>query len=233
MESDLKTQTVERFFAGTGRQYDRIAGLCTFGFDRRWKKRILREIPEKPYNVIDQACGTGILTFEIARRFPHCHIVGVELRDEYLDIARERALALGFRNIEFILGRAEDVLLEEGFDCITSSYLAKYAEIEPLVKNARKMLRAGGSLIVHDFTYPRGRISLFAWKIYFLILQTVGSLIYPRWKTIFDDLPVLLRHTRWVEQLINALENNGFSQIEVSFFTLGTSAIVTAKKDRS
>ena len=221
-------QLAHRFFSGTGTTYEQIVRLCTFGFDLWWKRKILQKIPPKPRRIMDQACGTGILTFKIAQRFPRCHVTGVELREEYLDIARQKATARGLRNVEFFLGRAEDVLLDETFDAITSSYLAKYAELDVLVRNANNMLRPGGVLIMHDFIYPSGRLFPKLWHFYFKILQTLGTRRYPEWQTAFEELPDALRKTDWLAQLTAALEENAFSQIRTEKLTLATSAIVTA-----
>ena len=109
-----KVEVVQRFFSGTGFSYDQVAFICTCGFDKYWKKKILDKIPAHPACIVDQACGTGILTLKIARRFPDCRVIGVELRDEYLTIAREKARTLGISNVDFILGRAEDVVLDKG-----------------------------------------------------------------------------------------------------------------------
>jgi demethylmenaquinone methyltransferase/2-methoxy-6-polyprenyl-1,4-benzoquinol methylase len=66
--------------------------------------------------------------------------------------------------VDFILGRAEDVVLDRSCDCITSSYLAKYAELGTLILNAEKMLRPGGLIIMHDFTYPSNPAFLWLWN---------------------------------------------------------------------
>ncbi|MBU2497330.1 MAG: class I SAM-dependent methyltransferase [Proteobacteria bacterium] len=223
-------EIVDRFFSGTGATYDRIAGLCTFGFDRRWKEKILKRIPPRPRLILDQACGTGILTFMIARRFPGCRVIGVELREEYLHIARQKAKALHIENVAFILSRAEDVLLDERVDCITSSYLAKYAEMNPLVRNAKKMLRRHGVLLMHDFIYPSRPWFARIWEFYFLLLRNAGARRYPQWKRVFYELPGFLRQSRWVDELLTGLKEMGFERIEAQTLTLGTSTIVAAAK---
>jgi len=231
MTADLsKLETVHRFFAGTGFSYDQVALLCTLGFDRRWKRKIIDKIPCRPRRILDQACGTGILTFEIARRFPACEIIGVELRDEYLSIARQKAQALRIGNVHFILGRAEDVVLHGVFDCITSSYLAKYADLEILLAQAGKMLRPGGLIIIHDFTYPSHLLFRFAWQTHLAVLRLLGTKIYPEWRTAFYELPGFLRETRWLTESIALLTEQGFRNLEVEALTFGTSAIVTARK---
>lgn len=227
---DPKIEIVHRFFSGTGPTYDFVVNLNTFGFDAWWKRKILEKIPEGSTCVMDQGCGTGILTFQIARKFPQCRVIGVELRDEYLNIARDKAQASKLSNVEFILGRAEDILLESKFDSITSSYLAKYAELEVLIQNIKQMLRNGGMLIMHDFTYPRNRTFAKIWEFFFKLLQTIGKWGYPQWREIYYGLPKLLRESKWVPELVKILAEKGFSDIHIQYFTLGTSAIVTARK---
>jgi len=230
MEQDSKTGLVYRFFSGTGSTYDWIAHFATLGFDQRWKRRILDQIPKGSSKIMDQACGTGILTLKIARQFPHCRVVGVDLLDEYLTLAKEKARRLKLENVEFVLGKAEEVSLGEGFDCITSSYLAKYAELGSLIQNIRKMLRPGGILVMHDFTYPSDRMFGHLLELYFKFLQAVGRWTCPQWKTALEGLPELLRQTGWVTQLTRGLEENAFSEIHVQPLTLGTSTLVTARK---
>jgi demethylmenaquinone methyltransferase/2-methoxy-6-polyprenyl-1,4-benzoquinol methylase len=225
-----KLAVVDRFFSGTGFSYDQVVALFTFGIDGYWKRRIMAMIPSNPVRILDQACGTGILTLKIARSFPGCQVTGVELRDEYLDIAREKAGASGTVNVRFITGRAEDVMPEGEFDCITSSYLAKYAELGPLVANAAKMLRPGGMIIMHDFTYPPNPLFLSLWNVYFRLMRSIGGRIFPEWGTVFHELPTFLRESTWLPDALAILSEHGFKDITCEHYTIGTAAIVTARK---
>jgi len=227
---DTRIELVHRFFSGTGPTYDFMVRLATLGFDIWWKQKILEKIPEKSNRIMDQGCGTGILTFQIARKFPKSRIVGVELRDEYLNIARKKAKALKLGNVEWVLGRAEDVLRDEKFDCITSSYMAQYVEVEALIRNIKKMLRDGGVLIMHDFTYPRNRTFARTWELYFRLLQRLGDWRYPQWREIYYGLPKFLRGSNWVTELTKTLKENAFPDIRVQYLTGSTSAIVWARK---
>jgi demethylmenaquinone methyltransferase / 2-methoxy-6-polyprenyl-1,4-benzoquinol methylase len=222
-------KAAERFFAGNGDTYDRIADLSTLGLDRLWKRAILAEIPAEPRRIVDQACGTGILTFQIARRFPGCHVTGVDLQDGYLEVARRKARDLRLDNVDLVLGRAEEVVLPAGVDCITSAYLAKYADLDRLVASAGRMLRAGGVLVAQDFTYPARPAFAAIWRLHLELLQTLGARSYPEWAVAFRELPALLKESRWVEELTSTLEAHRFSDIQVRSFFLGASAMVTAR----
>jgi demethylmenaquinone methyltransferase/2-methoxy-6-polyprenyl-1,4-benzoquinol methylase len=226
---DPRLELVERFFHGTGRSYDFMVNAATFGIDRLWKRRIVELMPPNPERVLDLACGTGISTLAIARRYPHCQVVGVELRDEYLSIARRNACRHAVRNVEFVLSRAEDYHAQRPFDCISSSYLAKYADLPLLVRNARTMLKPNGLLLMHDFTYPPKRYLVRLWRLYFKLLQRIGGPLFPAWREIYYGLPRLIEQTRWLDELPAALKENGFVDIQREDLTLYGSAIVTAR----
>jgi demethylmenaquinone methyltransferase/2-methoxy-6-polyprenyl-1,4-benzoquinol methylase len=223
---------VRHFFTGTGTTYDRIVSLFTVGSDGAWKRKILEKVPGGSRRILDQACGTGILTFRIAEKFPEARVTGVDVTDEYLQVAREKARRKGIGNVAFILGRAEDVLPGTGFDCVTSSYLAKYVDLKILIPNIRAMLRDGGTLVMHDFTYPGNGFFAVVWELYIRFMRIIGTRMYPEWKNVFDDLPGFLRATTWVRDLEEALKENCFSRITIEFLTFGSAAVVTAVKDK-
>jgi demethylmenaquinone methyltransferase / 2-methoxy-6-polyprenyl-1,4-benzoquinol methylase len=228
-DRDERVALVERFFQGTGNSYDFMVNAATFGIDGLWKRRIVRLIPPQSRRVADLACGTGISTLAIARHLPGCRVVGVELRDEYLAFAREKLRRRGIGNVELVLSRAEDYRVAEPFDCIASSYLAKYAELPRLVENAWHMLTPGGLFLAHDFTYPSKPHLVKLWRLYFYLLQRMGGL-FPAWREIYQGLPVLIEQTRWTEELPATLLAQGFTDIRREDLTLYGSAIITARR---
>ena len=225
MADDPRLELVERLFRGTGSTYDLVVNAATFGIDRWWKRRLVRLIPASATRILDLACGTGISTAAIARRFPDAHIVGVELREEYLAIARRK-----LPHVEFVLSRAEDYRAARPFDCISSSYLAKYADLARLVPQCREMLSDGGLLLMHDFTYPPNRALVAIWRVYFKALQTIGGALLPAWREIYYGLPALIERTRWLPELQALLERHRFRDIRVEHLTAYGSAIVSARK---
>ena len=225
-----REELAEQFFSGNGATYDQIASFSTLGLDGWWKRKILNKIPKTSNRIIEQASGTGILTCKIARLFPKCRIIGVELHEEYLNIARKKARDLQLTNVEFIHGRAEDVVLDGEFDCIASAYLAKYVDLDLLVAHARKMLREGGVLIMHELARPTNLLFMGLWKMHFKFLQTYGKWKYPEWGVAFRDVPLLLTRTQWVDELTRTLRANKFLDIKVEYLLFGASVIVSARK---
>jgi demethylmenaquinone methyltransferase/2-methoxy-6-polyprenyl-1,4-benzoquinol methylase len=228
---DSRLELIERFFDGTGPSYDAMVHWATLGFDGRWKKRMLARIPDGDGPVLDLACGTGISTLSIARRFPHRRVIGVELRDEYLRVAREKVARHAIGNVDLVLCRAENFESPLQFDCVTSSYLAKYADLPLLVQRCREMLRPQGLLMMHDFTLPPKPWLVAAWRFYFMVMRHSVARAFVQWEEIYEGLPRLIEETRWLTILQDALARNGFVEVKLDYLTLYGSAIITAVKE--
>jgi demethylmenaquinone methyltransferase/2-methoxy-6-polyprenyl-1,4-benzoquinol methylase len=216
---------VPKFFGKTSKSYDRVVTWATFGRDKYWKKQMLRKIPSVN-SVLDLACGTGILTRLIADAYPNAKIIGVDIMQNYLDVAKTNSQNYG--NITFVNQDAEKLNLDLKFDCITSSYLPKYCDAETLVKACIKHLKDGGTIIFHDFTYPKNSFVQNLWDLYFVVLNFIGIFI-PSWKEVFKDLPKLIRSTTWLDDYEKTMNDNGL-QTEQKLLTLDSSAILVGKK---
>lgn len=216
---------VPAFFNNTADSYDKIVSWTTFGNDRVWKNKILKQLSTEK-TVLDLACGTGILTKQIAEKIPLAKVTGVDITTSYLEKAREK-LNL-YQNVFFVNQDAEKLDLGKKFDCITASYLPKYCEPNILVKNCLEHLNEGGKIILHDFTYPKNRFVRRMWNFYFDILYLVGFLI-PHWKKAFVDLPHLIREVDWVKEYENTMRNIGLNVYKQDL-TWGTSTIIVGTK---
>ena len=220
----------QQFFSGNSASYDHIARVSTLGLDGWWKRKIVRKIPKAPRRILEQASGTGILTCKLARLFPECRITGVELHEGYLNIARQKVRDLHLTNVEFIHGKAEDVVMDGPFDCIVSDYLAKYVDLDRLVAHARGMLRDGGVLVMHELTRPTNPLFLRLWNLHFRFLRAYGRRKHPEWEMAFREVPDLLAKTRWVDDLERALGANNFSDVTIEHQIFGASALVSARR---
>lgn len=218
-------ELVPRFFEKTAHTYDKIVNLTTFGKDKYWKKEIIKKIPNCN-SILDLACGTGILTFQIAEHLPNAKILGVDITENYLEIARKKLKP--YQKISFLCQDAEKLNLDQKFDCITSSYIPKYCKAETLIKICLNHLNAGGNIILHDFTYPKNKIVRSLWNLYFVVLHMVGYLL-PDWKDVFVDLPKLIRETRWLDDYEGAMKKYSL-QADKQSLTWNTSAILTGIK---
>ncbi len=227
-----KTEWIEKFFSNTGKSYDSVVNIFTLGIDRLWKKKIVGKLTH-PKKVLDLACGTGILTMAIAEKFPKCEVVGVDISADYLQVAWRKTYKNKIKNVSFVLSAAEEFTASSQFDAVTASYLAKYADLPLLIKNLSGIIAPGGVIIFHDFTYPKNPSLQSLFEGYFKLVSPVGRILYPEWKEVFCELPHVIRETKWVEELTEALKKEGFCNIQVESLTCEGSAIVSARKPTS
>jgi demethylmenaquinone methyltransferase/2-methoxy-6-polyprenyl-1,4-benzoquinol methylase len=213
--------TATRFFTHSNAgSYDLMVRLATFGQDFAWKHEIIRAVGDRSY-ILELACGTGILSSMLARRDKN--VAGIDLIFEYLRAAKRKL------NAPIAQGTAEVLpYRSESFDAIVSSYLAKYVDIQEVIDECWRVLRPGGVVVFHDFTYPTGLISSL-WNRYFALLRLAGRFV-TSWKVVFGQLDDIIRRSDWVDQTINVLENRKFQNVNCRWYTAGTAAIVSAEK---
>ncbi len=230
MSKGTKQYLAYRFFSrDTAPTYDLVVNLFTYGADRHWKGKILQKI-DHANMILDLACGTGILTFLLARKFPKSTVIGVDVTPEYIALARKKQKQFRVKNIHFICGRAEEIGLQTQFDCITSSYIPKYVPAENLLTNVTPLLKPSGKIILHDFTCPPNRFFRILWNFHIGLMKILGSPFFPAWKIVFHELGDFIRSTHWLNEYHYCLKNYQFKNVTIEFLTAGSSAIISALK---
>ena len=202
-------ELVPKFFNDSASNYDTIVSWTTFGKDRIWKRSIINKI-KNPSSILDLACGTGILTKTLSETFPHSKVVGIDITKSYLDMAKMKLKS--YKNISLFLRDAEDFHLDKKFDYIVSSYIPKYCSPKLIIKSCLEHLNPGGTVILHDFTYPKNLAIQQIWNFYFKLLRIAGIFL-PEWRNVFRNLPLLIKSTIWVEEYITEMSKNAFDTL--------------------
>ena len=202
-------ELVPKFFNDSASNYDTIVSWTTFGKDRIWKRSIINKI-KNPSSILDLACGTGILTKTLSETFPHSKVVGIDITKSYLDMAKMKLKS--YENISLFLNDAENFHLDQKFDYIVSSYIPKYCSPKLIIKSCLEHLNPGGTVILHDFTYPKNLAIQQIWNFYFKLLRIAGIFL-PEWRNVFRNLPLLIKSTIWVEEYITEMSKNAFDTL--------------------
>ena len=107
----------------------------------------------KGKRILDFACGSGASTMVLARMFPKAEIVGIELEEKFIKIAKERQKFYGLDNIEFHISPDANSL-PQGigmFDYIVFSAVFEHllpAERKELLPKIWKVLKSDGIMFV-------------------------------------------------------------------------------------
>lgn len=218
--------SARKFFNSyTAPSYDFVVRVTTFGRDAAWKRQILAaEKTGAGKNVLDLACGTGILA-AMAGQEGRGKVVGLDLTLEYLQTARRKM------PLACVQATAEVIPYRDGaFDAVISSYLAKYVDLQALAGECWRVLAPGGVAVFHDFTCPENLAMYGLWRLYFAILRAAGASFARSWRDVFCDLDRVICESHWTDGLVQALKERGFAGIEYRRYTLGTAGIVVARK---
>ena len=221
---------VRRIFSNTGKSYDFVVKLTTIWQDNHWKKRLLEitDICTDPKKILDMACGTGIVTFALAQKFPCSTVTGVDLQGEYLGYAKAKKVEKNIENVEFLEKSAEDT--KEGkYDLITASYLPKYVDLDVIIRNCSKILNPGGLLVFHDFAYPPNVFYRLFYNLYWFFLNPVLQLS-KSWRGMGKELRGIIAKSTWVDDIQDALKKYGFTNIRVEMQRFQVAVIVYAAK---
>jgi len=108
--------------------------------------------------VLDVGSGAGDVTLLLADMVgPRGRVVSVDTNPAIVEMARGRAEAAGWNNIEFRTGDMRGVDLETDFDAVVGRWILMYLpDPVAVLRYLAARLRAGGIVAFHenDFTYP-------------------------------------------------------------------------------
>jgi ubiquinone/menaquinone biosynthesis C-methylase UbiE len=145
----------ESLVAGYNRSasaYDMAAGMY---LKTLWM--MLSRLSIQPFPaVLDVGCGTGLALLEVARELsPTSKLVGVDMSEGMLEVARAKAKAFGFP-ASFVHGDIEQIdLPAESFDLIISSGVYHwFSDRAAVTKKLARLLRPGGQIVISCVAEP-------------------------------------------------------------------------------
>lgn len=223
---EVRERVVDTFFKNTGRSYDRVVAITSLGLDAHWKRRLIKHVPRDAKRILDLACGTGIVLERLHRKAPDAALVGVDITDEYLAVARHKFAEREDVNLELIHSNAETMELSGQFDVVTSCYIPKYVDPDILLERLKPHLAPGAIVALHDFDHPRGFPRLI-WNAYMWLLGKIGPKIFPEWRVVFDEnLAELIALSKWVRRYREAFKRHGFEEVAQDKLFFRTASIV-------
>ncbi|MFL6715317.1 MAG: class I SAM-dependent methyltransferase [Burkholderiaceae bacterium] len=130
-----------RFYAPL---YDRMFGAI---FDPGRRALAEAACAIRPASLLEVGVGTGLT---LAQYPAGTEIVGIDVSNDMLDIARYRAEQLGEHNIQLSLMNAESMDFPDGyFDCVALPYvLSVTPDPDKLVAEIRRVCRKGGTILI-------------------------------------------------------------------------------------
>ena len=142
--SQISTDNVVNTYRFYAPHYDRLFGAV---FEPGRQAMADAIVALNPDSILEVGVGTGLTLW----RYPAgSSVVGIDLSNDMLDIARERAAQLPGRDIYLTAMNAEAMDFPDGsFDCVALPYvLSVTPHPEKLVAEIRRVCRKGGTILI-------------------------------------------------------------------------------------
>jgi SAM-dependent methyltransferase len=113
-------------------------------------------------NVLDVGTGIGDVAFLVAERVgPQGMVTGVDMNPAMIDVARQRALAAGITNVEFLQRDVSQVALSDQFDAVVGRAILMYIKDRAaLLRRLSQHLRPGGIIAFQELDLTLAGTSL-------------------------------------------------------------------------
>jgi malonyl-CoA O-methyltransferase len=110
----------------------------------------LDDILLKPEKIIDLGCGTGKSLTQLAQRYPHAEIYGVDIAPQMLTVGARRAVPAD--NVKYICAEATQLpFADNSVDLVFSNLMFQWCDpLHTVLQESYRVLRDGGLLF---FTY--------------------------------------------------------------------------------
>ena len=153
-DGSKKEQVAQMFDQISGR-YDFLNHFLSFGIDKGWRRRLVREAKKiAPERILDIATGTGRTLQQIRAALPHAELIGTDLSEAYLRQAN-RWLNTGTNPlVQLIRANGESLpLAEETVQAVTCVFLLHELPGEArqnVLNEAWRVLEPGGVFVLAD-----------------------------------------------------------------------------------
>ena len=229
-----KRERVEKMFNHIAPTYDRLNHSLSLGIDRRWRRKAIDALkPFAPQTILDVATGTGDFAILAARRLDPDRIIGVDISEGMMDVAREKVKQAGLEGtIFFDKDDCTNLSYDnETFDAVTVAYGARnFENLEAGLTEMCRVLVPNGHLMLVELTTPPRFPMKQLFHIYsHSVMPFIGRLISHD-DSAYTYLPQSMAVFPQAEELVPLLRHCGFREVQFKRFTFGLSTMYLATK---
>ncbi|MBR5594871.1 MAG: bifunctional demethylmenaquinone methyltransferase/2-methoxy-6-polyprenyl-1,4-benzoquinol methylase UbiE [Alistipes sp.] len=234
-QEQSKKEQVEMMFDNIAPTYDKLNHIMSLNIDRIWRRRVMRIVRRaKAHKIMDVATGTGDLAIAMAKRVDRTQILGVDLSEEMLAVARRKIEKQGLEErIMLAKGDAEnlDMVTSESIDAATVSFgVRNFENIERGLSEIYRTLKPGGKLVVLEFSMPKNRLVRWVYSQYaHRLLPRIGGMI-SKDKRAYTYLPDSVEEFPAPERFAEILRGVGFKSVKTRSQSFGIAYIYDATK---
>nr|WP_294869623.1 bifunctional demethylmenaquinone methyltransferase/2-methoxy-6-polyprenyl-1,4-benzoquinol methylase UbiE [uncultured Pedobacter sp.] len=233
-ETATKKEQVASMFNNISGTYDFLNHFMSLGIDIIWRKKAIRELKSiKPRIMLDVATGTGDFAFEAIKILAPEKIIGVDISEGMLDVARKK---IQDRNLQHVFsvqtGDSEGLhFSNDHFDAITVAFgVRNYENLEKGLADMYRVLKPGGKIVILEFSKPRKFPIKQGYNFYFKHVTPMLGKLFSKDNRAYCYLPESVAAFPDGEEFTSLMNKVGFTNTKDRRLTFGISAIYTGIK---
>ncbi len=228
-----KTQ-IRAMFNSIAPRYDFLNHILSLNIDRLWRRRTVSEVARcNPCRILDVATGTGDLAIAMARRIPQTHVLGVDLSERMLDVARKKVTVAGLDDrVELAVGDAEHLAVPDAsVDVATVAFgVRNFGDLAAGLRELARAIKPQGRVVILEFSRPRNRIFRAFYEFYtYKVLPRIGGVV-SRDKRAYEYLPASVGEFPAPETFLKMLAEAGFTNCRARSQSFGIAHIYIGEK---
>jgi demethylmenaquinone methyltransferase / 2-methoxy-6-polyprenyl-1,4-benzoquinol methylase len=225
---------VNSMFDSIAHNYDFLNHFLSFGIDRVWRKKAIRNISGTYNNplILDVATGTADLSITAIKLDPE-HITGIDISIKMLELGREKISRKGLSDrIDLIRADSENMPFDDNsFDIAMVAFgVRNFANPLKGLSEMRRVVRTGGVVMVLEFSKPVKFPFKQLYYFYFLKILPLIAGIFSKNSGAYRYLPESVMHFPDNERFIELMRSAGLSGIKQQKLTGGIASIYTGLK---
>jgi ubiquinone/menaquinone biosynthesis methyltransferase len=228
--ADTKRDYNENLFTEIAPRYDFITRALSFWRDASWKRDLVAELPllDAPF-CLDLACGTGDIAYLLADKYPRGSIVGLDITEPMLALARARSTN---PNVQFVRQDMGSLNFRSASaDIVSGGYALRNApHLETTLAEIHKVLKLEGVAIFLDFSKPTGRLAQFLEYWTLKVWTGFWGLLLHRNDEVYGYIAESLRRFPDRDQLRRIFCANGFTIVASRLYFFGIAELIVVKK---
>ncbi len=212
---------VSKMFDDVAHRYDFLNDLLSLGRTKAWRRVVTSIIAPKPgMKILDIAAGTGSSSRPLVDK--GAEVTALDFSNGMIKQGRKQN-----KNINFVQGDALKLPFEDGaFDVTTISFgLRNTSNTDKALKEALRVTKAGGRIVVAEFSHPVNPIFK---KIYLNYLMKALPIVVKKISKNPDAYIYLAESIRaWPDQaeLASIMRDSGFKSVAWQDLTFGIVAV--------
>ena len=231
---DKEKEQSFKIFDTIASTYDLLNRLLSFGIDILWRKKLLRQLPNKTnLKVLDLATGTGDLALALAHDKRVAKVTGIDLSCQMIRLGRKKLQGLEIQDkVVLEIGDAVSIpKVDASYDVVTVSFgIRNFPNTQKSLENSFRVLRPEGRMLVLEFGLPKNPLIRLPYLFYFrTVLPFLGGLLSGNWKA-YRYLNQTVEHYPYGQDFLNLMKKAGLKNLKATSLSGGIAYLYSGDK---